>query len=129
VDECRHLVRNVVGQAFFVGIYIDKVHDVGWLENIQLIPLWTGFQRNAQTGVITPPIANWQFNYGTAFLIETTDGEMVTNCFAIRYNRGVDVAISTEAPQAWVFGNIFPNSTSPDISNSTGSNLDSGFNK
>jgi hypothetical protein len=98
----RHLVRNVVGQALSIGVLIDEVHDVGRLENIQFIPIWSGFSRNPETGVITPPIAKWQFENGTAFLIKTTDGEMVTNCFAIRYNRGVHIAISNDPPQAWV---------------------------
>src|SRR5262249_7772887 len=64
----RHVIRNVIGQAFFIGILVDGVGDVGRLENVHFIPLWSNFLQNPQTGAVTPPIALWQFQNGTAFL-------------------------------------------------------------
>jgi hypothetical protein len=96
----RHLIRNVVGQALSLGIFMDGVGDVGRPENVHFIPIWSGFFQDAQTGATTPTIAAWQFQNGTAFWFKKADGEMVTNCFAILYNIGVRLSPSTIAPYA-----------------------------
>jgi hypothetical protein len=81
----RHTVRNVLCQAFSVGVLIDNLTEPGGkLENVHLFPGWSGF---AQTQFeTTPPIAEYQFMNGTGFLIKGVIGERLTNCCALGYN-------------------------------------------
>src|SRR5262249_55147150 len=96
----RHVVRNVIGQAFSIGILIDAVVDVGRLENIQLAPYWSGFSQDG-SGAVTPAIAAYQFANGTAYWIKGTDGQMVTNCYAKGHTIGVHIA-PTDSPDPMV---------------------------
>jgi hypothetical protein len=88
----RHLIRNVVGQAFFMGIVVDAVGDVGRLENVHFAPLWSNYTEPVA------PVATWQLDNGTAYKFLRTDGQMVTNCFAIYYNIGVLLTAATYPP-------------------------------
>jgi hypothetical protein len=83
----RHVVRNVFGQALSVGLLIEAIlTDVGRLENVHFNPYWAYLQSD---GVTLYPVALWQFQNGTAFLIKSTCAQMITNCSVFFANRGV----------------------------------------
>jgi hypothetical protein len=93
----RHTVRNIIGQAFSIGILVDQVRDVGRIENVQFHTLWSGVQFSGQSDehIIYPPILLYQFNNSAAFKILRSDAQMVRNCFAYVYKYGLWLAKPT----------------------------------
>ncbi len=78
----RHLVRGLYGQPLKVGIWVNRIFDVGRLEDIHFWPFWSGPNREE-------PAAQFTKHHGTAFILEKTDGEMLVNVFCILYKVGL----------------------------------------
>jgi hypothetical protein len=93
----RHTVRNIIGQAFSIGILVDQVRDVGRIENVQFHVLWSGVDFTGQSDehIVGPPILLYQFNNSAAFKILRSDAQMVRNCFAYVYKYGLWLAKPT----------------------------------
>lgn len=77
-DSARHYIARVFGQPLRRGIYFDKIHDIGRIENVHFNPWWS----------TSEPIRSFMEENGEAFLIGRCDWEYMTNCFAIYYKTG-----------------------------------------
>jgi hypothetical protein len=89
VGAGRHLVRDVHGCPYHIGIYVDQIYDVGRIENVHFWPF---------AGVFRPEEPRWQWisEHGEAFIIGRTDWQYIYNCFTFGYNVGYHF-IRTEA--------------------------------
>jgi hypothetical protein len=46
----RHLVRNVQGQPLRRGVWVDRIYDIGRIENVHFNPWWSTFSRGCSSG-------------------------------------------------------------------------------
>jgi hypothetical protein len=74
----RHLIRDVQGQPLRRGIYVDRIYDVGRIENVHFNPWWSHSSKLFQ----------WQMENGEAFIFGRTDWQYVFNTFCFGYNVG-----------------------------------------
>jgi hypothetical protein len=74
----RHLIRDVQGQPLRRGIYVDRIYDVGRIENVHFNPWWSH----------SPKLFQWQMQNGEAFIFGRTDWQYVFNTFCFGYNVG-----------------------------------------
>ncbi len=74
----RALIRNVHGQPIHIGIFVDRIYDIGRIENVHWNPWWSH-----QT-----PLFEWQMKHGTGFIFGKTDWHYVHNTFCFGYNVG-----------------------------------------
>ncbi|HEX3940730.1 MAG TPA: glycosyl hydrolase family 28-related protein [Acidobacteriaceae bacterium] len=74
----RHNVRNVTGQPLRRGIFVDKIYDIGRIENVHFNPWWS----------MGTPVYEWQFANGEAFTFGRSDWEYVFNTFCFGYHIG-----------------------------------------
>jgi hypothetical protein len=72
----RHLIRNVHGQCLYQGILVDRIMDIGRIENVHWNPWWS----------FGP--YKWTMANGTAFSFGRSDWQSVTNCFCWGYSVG-----------------------------------------
>ncbi len=77
----RHFVDGLYAYPFKTGIYVNATFDVGRLHKIHL---WPFFDRDPGS-----PLWEYTREHGTAFKIGRTDGEQITDCFSIFYNKGI----------------------------------------
>jgi hypothetical protein len=83
----RHYVRNLYGQPFYKGIYVDQIYDVGRIENVHFWPFAIPWSDKG--------ISKWQQENGTAFVFGRTDWQYVLNPFCFGYKIGYQF-IATE---------------------------------
>ncbi len=74
----RHLIRNVTGQPLRMGIYLDRVYDIGRIENVHFNPWWCHNQ----------PIREFMYCHGESFVFGRSDWEYVFNTFSYGYHIG-----------------------------------------
>jgi hypothetical protein len=74
----RHLIRDVQGQPLHRGIYVDRIYDIGRIENVHFNPWWSA----------EPALFDWQQKNGEAFVFGRTDWQYVFNTFCFGYNVG-----------------------------------------
>ena len=74
----RHLIRNVSGQPLRRGIQLDRILDIGRIENVHFNPWWT----------IGTPAYKWELANGEAFIFGRSDWEYVLNTFCFGYKVG-----------------------------------------
>lgn len=74
----RHYIARVYGQPIALGIYVDKIFDIGRIENIHFWPFWTS----------KPPITKWINENGVGLRFGRTDWEYVLNTFVLGYKIG-----------------------------------------
>jgi pectate lyase-like protein len=74
----RHLIRNVSGQPLRRGIQVDRILDIGRIENVHFNPWWT----------MGTPAYQWQLANGEAFIFGRSDWEYVLNTFCFGYKIG-----------------------------------------
>lgn len=74
----RHLIRDVHGQPLRRGILVDRIYDIGRIENVHFNPWWS----------MKPKLFQWQMEHGEAFLFARTDWQYVLNTFCFGYNVG-----------------------------------------
>jgi len=86
----RHTVRNVIGQAFCIGVRIDRCPNGGSLKDVHFSTLWTGFTQMPD-GSVLPFLARSQYALATAFWVKGTKNQRLTNCTAQGYAFGVRV--------------------------------------
>lgn len=77
-DNQRALIRDVHGQPLRRGIYVNRIMDVGRIENVHFNPWWS----------IGTPVYKWQTEHGEAFIFGRTDWHYVLNTFCFGYNVG-----------------------------------------
>jgi hypothetical protein len=77
-DNERHLIRNVQGQPLHRGIWVDRIYDVGRIENVHFNPWWSN----------RPKLLDWQMANGEAFVFGRTDWQYVLNTFCFGYKIG-----------------------------------------
>lgn len=74
----RHYVARVYGQPISIGIYLDRIFDIGRIENIHFWQFWTQ----------KPPMTTWINANGVGLRIGRTDWEYVLNTFVLGYAIG-----------------------------------------
>lgn len=74
----RALIRNIHGQPIHIGIFVDRVYDIGRIENVHWNPWWS----------IGTPIYEWQTENGVGFIFGRTDWHYVLNTFCFGYAIG-----------------------------------------
>jgi hypothetical protein len=74
----RHLIRDVHGQPLRRGIFVDKIYDIGRIENVHFNPWWSN----------KPKLFQWQMENGEAFIFGRTDWQYVLNTFCFGYKVG-----------------------------------------
>ena len=74
----RALIRNVHGQPLRRGIFVDKIYDIGRIENVHFNPWWS----------MKPKLFDWQKTHGEAFIFNRTDWHYVLNTFCFGYSVG-----------------------------------------
>ena len=77
-DNERALIRNISGQPLRRGIYVNRIYDIGRIENVHWNPWWS----------MRPEVIEWQKKYGEAFIFERTDWHYVHNTFCFGYGVG-----------------------------------------
>lgn len=80
----RALIRNVHGQPLACGIYVDKIFDIGRIENVHFNPWWS----------MKPKLFQWQQENGRAFVFKRTDWHYVLNTFCFGYAVGYEFGSS-----------------------------------
>ncbi len=71
-------IRNIYMCAMRRGIYIDRIVDIGRVENVHIHPSSWG-----QMGVSETPIHDFQVNNLEGFIVGRCDWEYMVNCFVI----------------------------------------------
>jgi hypothetical protein len=74
----RHLIRDVQGQPIRRGIMVDRIYDIGRIENVHFNPWWS----------MKPKLFQWQMAHGEAFVFGRTDWQYVLNTFCFGYRIG-----------------------------------------
>lgn len=74
----RHYIARVYGQPIAMGIYVDRIFDIGRIENIHFWRFWT------QQKVM----CDWINAKGVGLRIGRTDWEYVLNTFVLGYSIG-----------------------------------------
>jgi Pectate lyase superfamily protein len=74
----RHLIRDVHGQPLRRGIEVDKIMDIGRIEDVHFNPWWS----------MKPRLFQWQQEHGEAFIFGRSDWQYVLNTFCFGYNVG-----------------------------------------
>ncbi len=74
----RHLVRDVHGQPLRRGILVDRIYDIGRIENVHFNPWWS----------MRPKLLQWQMENGEAFIFGRSDWQYVFNTFCFGYKVG-----------------------------------------
>ena len=74
----RHLIRNISGQPLRRGVFVDRIYDIGRIENVHFNPWWS----------MKPKLFRWQMENGEAFVFGRTDWQYVLNTFVFGYNVG-----------------------------------------
>jgi hypothetical protein len=74
----RHLIRDVHGQPLRRGVLVDRIYDIGRIENVHFNPWWS----------LRPRLRQWQMENGEAFIFGRTDWQYVFNTFCFGYNVG-----------------------------------------
>lgn len=74
----RSLIRNVNGQPLRRGVIVDRIYDIGRIENVHFNPWWSS----------NPKLLEWQMANGEAFIFERTDWHYVLNTFCFGYRAG-----------------------------------------
>ncbi|HNU98414.1 MAG: hypothetical protein KA191_15905 [Verrucomicrobia bacterium] len=74
----RHLVRDVHGQPLRRGILVDRIFDIGRIENVHFNPWWS----------TRPKLFQWQMENGEAFVFGRSDWQYVLNTFCFGYKIG-----------------------------------------
>jgi len=74
----RHLIRDIQGQPLRRGILVDRIYDIGRIENVHFNPWWS----------MRPKLFQWQMENGEAFLFGRSDWQYVFNTFCFGYNVG-----------------------------------------
>ncbi|MHB1767790.1 MAG: glycosyl hydrolase family 28-related protein [Phycisphaerae bacterium] len=75
----RHYIVRVYGHPIKTGLIVDRVYDIGRIENIHFWPFW------AKGG---SPVCNWIQAHGTAFIFGRSDWQYVFNTFSWGYRIG-----------------------------------------
>src|SRR5262245_40607611 len=89
----RHLIRDVQGQPLRRGVLVDRIYDVGRIENVHFNPWWSNKAKLFQ----------WQMEHGEAFIFGRTDWQYVFNTFCFGYNVGYRF---TKTKAGWCNGNF-----------------------
>jgi len=74
----RALIRNVHGQPLHIGLYVDRIYDIGRIENVHWNPWWS----------MQKDLFEWQKSNGIGFIFGRTDWHYVFNTFCFGYNIG-----------------------------------------
>ncbi len=74
----RHLIRDVHGQPLRRGILVDRIYDIGRIENVHFNPWWS----------MRPKLFQWQMENGEAFIFGRSDWQYVLNTFCFGYKVG-----------------------------------------
>ena len=74
----RHLIRNISGQPLRRGIFVDRIFDIGRIENVHFNPWWS----------LGTPVYKWQLANGEAFVFARSDWEYVLDTFCFGYKVG-----------------------------------------
>jgi Pectate lyase superfamily protein len=74
----RHLIRDVSGQPLRRGIFVDRVYDIGRIEDVHFNPWWSMHER----------LLKWQMENGEAFIFGRSDWQYVLNTFCLGYHVG-----------------------------------------
>lgn len=74
----RHFISNVTGNPLRVGIFLDRVYDIGRIQNVQF-NLWWCHNRS---------ISEFVYRHGEAFIFGRSDWEYVFNTFSYGYHIG-----------------------------------------
>ncbi len=77
-DNERHLIRNVQGQPLRRGVLVDRIYDVGRIENVHFNPWFS----------LKGKLFAWQQANGEAFIFARTDWQYVVNTFCFGYKVG-----------------------------------------
>jgi len=77
-NNVRALIRNISGQPLRRGIYVDRIYDIGRIENVHWNPWWS----------YKPIVYNWMKENAEAFIFERTDWHYVFNTFCFGYKIG-----------------------------------------
>lgn len=74
----RHLIRDVQGQPLRRGVFVDRIYDIGRIENVHFNPWWS----------MKPGLFQWQQEHGEAFIFARSDWQYVLNTFCFGYHTG-----------------------------------------
>ncbi len=74
----RFFIRNVDGQPLRRGVYVDRIVDIGRIENVHFNPWWS----------MRPKLLAWQQKHGEAFIFGRSDWQYALNTFCFGYNIG-----------------------------------------
>lgn len=79
-DNERALIRGVYGQPLNCGIFVDRIYDIGRIEDVHFNPWWS----------LHPKLFGWQQSHGKAFVFRRTDWHYVFNTFCFGYYVGYE---------------------------------------
>jgi hypothetical protein len=82
----RALIRNIHGQPLRRGIFVDRIYDIGRIENVHFNPWWS----------MKPKLFEWQQANGEAFIFKRTDWHYVLNTFCFGYAVGYEFGGSAD---------------------------------
>ena len=78
VQAGRHYIARVQGQPLNIGVFVDKIYDIGRIEDVHFV---ADFSQAA-------PLIYHQTTFGRAFIFGRSDWEYVFNTFAYAYAVG-----------------------------------------
>ena len=86
VGAARHYIARIQGQPINIGVYLNKIYDIGRVENVHWNPWFT----------TDNTYYAWQLVNGRAFVIGRSDWEYVFNTFAFGYAIGYHFIADTD---------------------------------
>lgn len=93
VYAARHYIARVQGQAINIGVFVDRTHDVGRIEDVHWIVTYSSER----------PFVYHQTTHGRAFVFGRSDWQYVLNTFAYGYAVGYHFV---ERPEGSTNGNF-----------------------
>ena len=77
-ENSRHYIARVYGQPLRRGIFVDRIYDIGRIEDVHFNPWWS----------LDPAVTRFMIGNGEAFILGRTDWEYMVNCFSFHYKTG-----------------------------------------
>ena len=106
--SARHYIARVQGGPIYIGILIDKCHDIGRTEDIHFKAGWYADLTAYNSNQIVDTTIHWSGLYGVSFMVGDTDWEFMFNTFSWGYAIGYQfVETETGSPNGNFLGILF----------------------
>jgi hypothetical protein len=77
------VIRRIFGQPLYYGILVDRSYDISYIDQVHFWP----YSHPVNTGP-----AAYQVSQGTAIVLYRCDNPLLSNIFALHYNRGLSMS-------------------------------------